>query len=193
MFKNGPKILHPISSGKLVFVLIILTGVVYSLMLFITIPEVHKYSNGLKILDLMPLGYQFEDVGLLFKNLGVEGRNAYLYYQLPVDFLFLLLYSTCFCAVFCYLIKKLGKQNSRLIYISLLPLVLGLSDLAENTGILILLRRYPEIHKTTVFISNTFSILKSVTMVFTFLALLFVLISVFVSFFLKKQKTGNKG
>jgi hypothetical protein len=43
--------------GKRILFLFIVTGIIYTMMLTITIPKVMGFSGGMKILDMMPTGY----------------------------------------------------------------------------------------------------------------------------------------
>ena len=45
------------SNGKTVLFLFIVTSRVYLVMLTVTIPKVASYADGLRILDMMPTGY----------------------------------------------------------------------------------------------------------------------------------------
>ena len=75
-------------SGKKVLLLFIVTNIVYLLMLTITIPKTMAYSGEMKLLDMMPMGYNFEYVNHLFESLGEKGRSIYLYHQIPLDMLY---------------------------------------------------------------------------------------------------------
>ena len=47
-------------TGSKVLVLFVLTNIIYAFMLIITIPKTMGFSNGMKLLDMMPTGYNFE-------------------------------------------------------------------------------------------------------------------------------------
>ena len=53
------KIIEKNSSGKKVLGLFILTNLVYAFMLLVTIPKTMVFSNGMKLLDMMPTGYDY--------------------------------------------------------------------------------------------------------------------------------------
>ena len=72
------KILEKHSSGKKVLSLFILTNVVYLFMLMVTIPKTMVFSNGMKLLDMLPTGYNQNYVNELFSTLGENGREIYL-------------------------------------------------------------------------------------------------------------------
>ena len=61
-------------SGKKVLGLFILTNLVYTFMLTVTIPKTMEFSNGMKLLDMMPTGYDLNYVNELFNWLGENGR-----------------------------------------------------------------------------------------------------------------------
>ena len=188
MLKLIQKFICNISTGKTVLVLLLLTCTVYFLMLFVTIPLVTEYSDGMKILDMMPSGYDLDYVKKLFTTLGFEGRHAYFYYQLRVDLIFPTLFAISFCLLFCYLLKKIQRHQSTFFYISFLPVIAGVSDYIENFGIITMLQQFPDIQSDTVAISNTFSLLKSTTTTFYFFALIIIIITVLVKHFMRGKK-----
>lgn len=54
------KIIEKNISGKKVLGLFILTNLVYAYMLMVTIPKTMAFANGMKLLDMMPAGYDFD-------------------------------------------------------------------------------------------------------------------------------------
>ena len=48
------------SRGKKVLFLFVLTNIVYTAMLMVTIPKVIGHTDGLRLLDMMPMGYDLE-------------------------------------------------------------------------------------------------------------------------------------
>ena len=158
-------------NGKKILSLFILTTIIYVVMLTITIPKVMSFSGGMKILDMMPTGYSAEYVNLLLKTLGEEGRNTYLLNQLPLDMLYPVLFAVTYCLVLAYLLNKLGKLDSDLFYLCLLPLFSGFFDYCENIGIITILNRYPNNSNMLGQITNIFSILKSALTTLYFIVL----------------------
>lgn len=162
-----------IINAKKIFVLLVLANIIYMMMIFITIPKVMSYSGGLKILDLMPFGYNHEYVNLLLNSLGQDGRWAYLFYQIPLDLLYPFLYGISYCLLLAYVLKKLEKLESFFIYLSLMPIFSGVCDYFENIGIIVMLNRFPNNSVLLTQITNVFSVLKSATMMMYFLILIY--------------------
>ena len=180
-------IIYWYAKGKNVLILFILTNAVYAFMLFVTIPKVMEFAGGLKLLDMMPAGYDIHDVNALFKALGENGRKAYLYNQLPVDMIYPLLFGVGYCLLFAYFLQKLKLQDSLFFYICLLPPLAGISDYVENIGIIKMIFEYPSVSSTSVVITNTFSVVKSSTTTIFFLALIVILILFGINFFTGKK------
>jgi hypothetical protein len=162
--------------GKKVLVLFVLTNLVYILMLTMTIPKVMGYADGMKLLDMMPTGYDLDYVNGLFEALGPMGRDAYLFRQLPLDMVYPALFGISYCLVLAYFIKKLNRDNSTLIYLCLLPFMAGFADYMENIGIINLLINYPNLTPSTVTTTAFFSLIKSGTTTLYFLILIGTLI-----------------
>ena len=95
------------SSGKKVLWLFILTNLVYTLMLTVTIPKTMDFANGMKLLDMMPMGYDLNYVSELFASLGENGRSTYLTNQIPVDMIYPLLFGLTYCLLLDYLLLQL--------------------------------------------------------------------------------------
>jgi hypothetical protein len=159
-------------------------------MLTFTIPKVMAFASGMKLLDMMPSGYDAEYVKTLFVALGENGRRAYLYNQIPLDMIYPLLFGISYSLLFVYFLKKTNLPQSPYFYFSFLPIISGISDYIENIGIIIMLRQYPDFSTDTVSITNTFSILKSSTTTIYFVALI-VLLIMFGVHYIKSKKTES--
>lgn len=170
--------------GRKILIFFVLTGIIYSIMLVITIPKVMSFSGGMKILDMMPAGYDSAYVNSLLSALGEKGRYSYLFNQIPLDLIYPLIYGITFCLVLAYLIKKLGKSESYLFFLCYIPLFSGLFDYIENIGIITMLALYPANIDTVAKITNIFSILKSSS---TTLASI-ILIILFIAFIIRSFK-----
>jgi len=174
-------------SGRKVLFLFVLTNIVYLIMLFFTIPQVIHFSGGLKILDMMPTGYDSAYVNKLFDTLGEQGRNVYLYTQLPVDMVYPLLFGVSNCLLLAYFLNKLGKLESSFFYLCFLPLFSGLFDYSENVGIISLLSTYPDHSDALVNLTNIFSVLKSATTTIYFSVLIVCIILLAIKFVMRKR------
>ncbi len=175
-------------NGKKVLVLLVLTGIIYGSMLGITGPKVMILAGGMRILDLMPTGYDADYVNTLFSALGEEGRHAYLYNQLPLDLIFPLLSAIAFCLIIAWFLSKLGKLNGNWFYLCYIPIFAGLFDYLENFGIIALLSSYPYISIGLVSTTNLFTILKSTTTTLYFIVLIILSIVYVTRYFSHKKK-----
>ena len=170
------KLINKNNSGRIVLGLFILTNIVYILMLTITIPNTMIFSNGLKILDMMPLGYDLNYVHDLFSALGNNGRAYYLNKQLVLDMIYPMLFALSYSLILLYFLKKLNKLNTSLKYLSLLPGIAGFADYLENLGIILMLKSYPELNETAVYTTNIFTVIKSISTTIFFITLIVILI-----------------
>ncbi|SNR39108.1 hypothetical protein SAMN06265371_102227 [Lutibacter agarilyticus] len=177
-------------SGKKVLGLFILTNVVYAIMLSVTIPKIMGFSKGMKLLDMMPIGYDFNYVNQLFRTLGENGRKTYLTSQIPADMVYPLLFGISYCLLIAYFLKKLNKINTSYIYLCFLPVIAGIADYLENIGIIIMLKSFPEITETTVNVTSLFSVIKSISTSIFFMILLVILIFLGVKLIKKKGFTN---
>ena len=183
------KFIESKNSGKIILGLFILTNIIYIFMLIVTIPGTMEFSNGMKLLDMMPTGYDWNYVNELFNTLGENGRKTYLTNQIPVDMFYPFFFGLTYCLIFAYFLKKLEKLRTSFIYLCLLPIIGGISDYLENFGIIRMLNNYPDLPESTVNATNTFSILKSTSTSLFFVALLVILIMLGIKF-VKLNKTS---
>ncbi len=173
--------------GSRILILFFLTGLIYTLMLTITIPMVMSHSGGLKILDMMPTGYDYTYVKSLMDALGEEGRNIYLYRQIPLDLIFPSLMGITFCLIIAYFLRYINKLDSRWFYVVSFPLLAGTFDYCENFGFITMLLNYPVLPDSLVTISNIFTLIKSANFTLSYVAFIVLLIIAGV----KKLKTVN--
>jgi len=169
-------------NGKKVLFLFIITNLVYALMILVTIPKVMNFSNGMKLLDMLPTGYNAEYVNSLFDTLGEKGREVYLFNQIPIDMIYPFLFGISFCLVLAYFFQKLSKLNGFFLYLCLLPVVAGIFDYFENFGIITMLMNYPELSKLLISTTNIFTIIKSVFTAIYFVVLIITLIAVIIKY-----------
>jgi len=161
--------------GRKVLVLFVLTNLVYVFMLLVTIPKVLSFSGEMKIFDLMPMGYESEYARSLLEKLGAEGREAYLYFQIPVDLIYPCLFGITYCLILAYFLDKLNSLNKQYFYLCLIPLLAGLFDYLENFGIINLLISYPILTNASIQLTSFFTVFKSLlsTISFTLLIVIF--------------------
>ena len=172
--------------GKKVFLLFIFTNCVYAFMLLVTIPKLMQFSGGMKILDMIPTGYNVQYVNTLLNTLGEQGRHFYLFSQIPVDMIYPFFFGISYCLLLAYILNKLAMLNSNYFYLCLLPLLGGLFDYFENMGIITILNDYPHNNDLLSQITNIFSILKSLfTSVYFIILLIFIITTVVKKFFMK--------
>jgi len=148
-------------NGREVLLLFILTNMVYAIMVTFTIPKVMSFSGGIKLLDMMPGGYNAEYVNTLLNTLGENGRNAYLFIQLPVDMIYPFLFAVSSCLVLAYFLNKLTKLEGKLFYLCFIPLFAGAFDYCENIGIITMLNNYPNNSDLLSQATSIFSVLKT--------------------------------
>ena len=176
------------ATGKIVSFLFLLTMAIYLTMLSYTIPAVTIFSPQLPIFDLSPSGYSFNYAKELLTALGSEGRNIYLFTQLPLDFLYPALFSITYSLLLTWLLGKTFPQNSKVYYFAFIPFLAGIFDYCENILIVKMINSFPELQAIVVKSASTFTILKS-----TFTIFFFILLTVgFILLFKKKLSEAYK-
>lgn len=174
-------------SKRLIIVLTLITYAVFAFMLTVTIPKTAKFAHGMDILDMKPTGYSLDYIYTLFNALGEEGRLFYLNVQLPVDFIYPLLFGITGWLTIRYLAKHWSSKFIK--WFSFFPALAGLMDYSENISIIQLLHSYPELNPIQAMVTSIFSVLKSSFTTLYFTTLLILLISFFWS---KKFKKADE-
>jgi hypothetical protein len=105
-------------------------------------PTIQEYSGGLTILDLRS-NFSPDDAYELFSALGAEGRQAYLFLHLVPDTLFPVGYALAFAFMSAWFLVRLLPLDHRLQWLSMIPLISGLSDVLENISLVICNLAYP--------------------------------------------------
>jgi len=175
------------STGRNVIILFVFTQIIYFLMLLYTIPTVMSYANGMKILDLMPTGFSADYAKILFDELGIVGRDYYLFRQIPLDMIYPLLFAVTYSLLLTYLFKRSFETESKLQFLSIIPLFGGFFDYMENIGIIIMLSIYPIFSSMLANVTNLFSILKSISTTLFFILLVIGIIGYIVKKFRRSQ------
>ena len=113
------------ATGKTVLIFFIPTMIVYGIMLLYTIPRVGQYAPKMKLFDLSPTGYSFLYANELLDALGAEGRNLYLYQQIPLDFIYPGLLAVSYCLLLSWLFAKSLNSDSKVFYLCFVPVAAG--------------------------------------------------------------------
>ncbi len=173
MIKKLLTLIKKHATGVKVLVWFLLAQVIYLTMLLVTIPKVLIHAGEMKLLDMMPAGYDVEYVKLLFESLGEEGRAAYLFRQIPLDLIYPALFAISFSLLLAFILKKVTtKECSPVFYLCLLPVAAGFFDYLENSGIISMLVTYPDFSFYVAKTTSVFSILKSAFTTLYFIVLL---------------------
>lgn len=179
MINKRTKFIVDKASWKKVLLLLIPTLGTYFTMLFYSIPKVMEYTNGMKILDLIPMGYNSEYAQKLFETLGKTGRNIYLWEQIPLDMIYPILFAITFSLFLALVLKKAFSQEKNLQKLCILPAIAGLFDYLENIGIIIMIQIFPTFNNGIANITNIFSVSKSLTTTISFTLIIIGLITLF--------------
>jgi len=176
MNQNLWKFIDKHSTDKKVLILFIITQTIYAAMVFGTIPHVLSFSDDIKLLDMMPTGYDFNYVTILLASLGPSGRSAYLHQQIPLDMIYPLLFAVTYFLLLGLILKQMVKSQSVLFYLCFISVLVGIFDYLENIGIIMLLTSYPDISKLLAQTTNFFTLGKSYSTIVYFTILLVTII-----------------
>ena len=168
--------LQRISSGKVVLALFLVTNLVYGAILRISIPLVLSFAPDSILFDMSPSGYSYEQAIQLLQSLGVEGRNAYLTVQIPLDMVYPALFSISYAIMLTWALKQHIHVNSKLFLLSFVPVFAGVFDYLENLCIIVMLNDFPKVSEGFVKASSGFTIAKSGITTLFFVVLLVTLL-----------------
>ena len=172
MLKSLTQAIQARAKGVRVVVLLIITLAVYDLMLVSTIPTLMSYAGNMPILDMLPRGYSAAYVHSLFVALGDQGRYYYLSRQIPIDLVYPALFAVTFALTLAWVFRRAIDPTRRVNLVILVPLAAGLCDYAENTGIIIMLTRFPDFSSALATTTSVFTVAKSLFTSLTFILLI---------------------
>lgn len=145
----------------------VLTVAISGVMNLFLISAIEANTGGIRCFD-MNIGYDYQTASEFLTLLGERGRHFYLDYQLPLDFVFPVVYTLFFIS----LIFLLRKSFSPLVFI---PVALAATDLTENILSEIMLRN-PVLSETTVKIASAVTVAKTILMCLVFLILIIMIV-----------------
>ena len=180
------KLLSQYAKGKTVLILFLITQLVYAIIIFVTIPKVMAFANGMALPDMMPMGYSVDYVRDLFTKLGTEGRNTYLTQQIPLDMIYPGLFGVMYALLLTYLLKVSDIKNQWLYYCAFFAILGGFFDYLENFSIITIILSFPDIQDWMAISASICTLGKSIFSTFYFCVLLVVLII----FLVKKTKSS---
>ena len=169
-------ILNKIKTHHLI-TLSIITLIFLIIMNFAIFPKITANAGGLRVFDLKWFtGYDYDFACAFVSSIGSQGKHVYLHYQLPLDFIFILVYTS----TLLFWIVKIFK---RLNFFTATPLLIMLIDFTENACIYSMLTK-TDVSKTLVTLSSCMTICKSISLV---LVLLFASIHLYANFITNRK------
>ena len=142
----------------------ILTVLLLGIMDIYTLPTIAKEAGGIAAFDLQTFGYSKDTAVQFLSNLSAEGKALFLNFQLPLDYLFAVVYTFLFLALFI----RLNEIGYKLCF---LPLILFCLDIIENTLSVVFLKSatVPDtlfhIGSAVTLIKNIFTLVCTVTII----------------------------
>ncbi len=167
-----------VSHGKTVLLLFIITNLIYASMLMFSLPLVSSYAAELVLFDMSPMGYSYIQAIELLTSLGFDGRNSYLFVQLPIDFIYPGMFSVSYALLITWILKQYLPKDSKLFFIAFVPLFAGGFDYLENICIIAMLNSFPDISANLVNTASAFTIAKSGATTVFFILLILALIPI---------------
>jgi hypothetical protein len=158
------------------------TAVIGVIMNLFLIPAIESNTGGIRCFDMNP-GYDYETAKAFLELTGERGKELYLGYQLPLDFVYPVFYTVLFISL---LVLLIGKKSALIA----LPCTLAVFDYAENILTEIMLRS-ESLSLTTVKIASAVTLIKTVLMYLVFL-ILFILIIKWVVLLIRKRHNAIK-
>lgn len=121
------------------------------------------------ILDLK-FSYSTDVAYTLFENLREQGRNAYKLSELFIDFPYAIIYGFTYAFIILILFKINNLERFNIVCLT--PFLISWFDILENTGIIVMLSKYPTKLNTICSLTSTFTSLKWIFAVITFVIVL---------------------
>lgn len=155
----------------------------------VLLPEFPKLflENNTEINSILDLkfSYAVNQAYHILETLGENGRNAYKLNILFIDMPYALTYGFVYAFIILMLLKTttLKKLN----YLYLIPFFISWFDILENSGIVLMLQKYPIKLDNICNVTSIFTSLKWIFATITFLIIVTLLINLIYSKTLKKN------
>ena len=146
--------------------------ILFMLMTFMLIPQLQLLLGKMQLLDTMFNGYDALYVHQLFEKLQNDGRQAYLSLEVYADIPFIFLYVATFTIAIVKLLVKNDLWGGVFYYSLFFPVLAGTFDLAENVGIIYMLKHQNEIPEYIIKLASCCTMLKGFLLPLTLLMLL---------------------
>ncbi len=169
-------VLQSSSKGRTVLILFILTNVFYGAILGYSIPLVLSFAPESVLFDMSPTGYSYDEAIILLQSLGLEGRNAYLAVQIPIDLVYPGLFAISYALLITWVLKQFLPRQSRWFFFAFVPVLAGIFDYLENAAVVAMLNGFPDISEVLVTSASSFTIAKSGLTTLYFVGLLVALV-----------------
>jgi|GEM_PF-2645311 len=169
---NKIKTQHLIALSILAFIFLIIMNIAI-------FPKITANTDDIKVFDVQWFtGYDYDSAGAFLSSIGSQGKDIYLNYQLPLDFIFVLVYVSL---LFFSLVKIFKKLD----FLTAAPLLIMIADFTENICIHIMLTK-TDVSRFLVALSSCMTICKSVSLI-----LLILLASIYlcVNFIVSRKNT----
>lgn len=124
-------------------------------------PRIEEIS-GQPLIDTI-FAYSVDDLYQILGMYGPEGRQLYTQYLLWFDFIYGTLSGVTFAAILLALSKSVDQFGNLLRASALIPILMMLLDYAEDTLLLLVLARYPEIMIGLASMASLLTALKLIT------------------------------
>ncbi len=162
-------LLQKTSSVKSICILFVVSHLVLLSMMVFTFPVIND-QIGTKAFDLQTFGYSVSMAKSIVNNLDPATTQLYLFPQLTfLD----LLYPFLLALFLSSLLFRLANNNSKIgSLIVVIPFLAMISDYSENICVILMISKSIEVSESLVFISSSFTVLKSILTFIAWLAML---------------------
>lgn len=131
----------------------------FNLILFPFLPKLIA-DTSFSVKNILDVRFSYSPglVYSVFTELGSDGRRIYLLSEVLFDLPYAVLYGF----IYAILIIKLyeNSKNYAVKYLFLFPFGISLFDILENTGIILMLKTFPDINDKLVFYTSAFTSIK---------------------------------
>jgi hypothetical protein len=162
------------ATGRIIFSFLFLLFVFSAFLIPSAGDKLKSISGGVGFIDLL-FSYTPETIQSMLNSYGNEGISFYKNFTITIDLFYPIIYSLFLALLIAWLFKKSISTESKMHYLSIVPLFSWIFDWLENINILIMLYIYPNIPH---FVVNISSICTSIKWSFSALSGIILIISI---------------
>ena len=161
MITSLSNLAHRYASGRNILIFFVVQMLISAVLL----PYMQTKFDPLGVLGVLDLKFGFtpDEAYNMLSAYGEEGRKVYFLIEACIDIIYPIIYTITNLLLLSFVFKRGFPADSFIQKLNILPLLVIIADLAENSGIITILNAFPERADSAANFASTAGIFKWIT------------------------------